>query len=239
MTVRIGILETDQLYADLVEDYQSYGWMFRRFFEALGGRFCYRHYQLLDDEWPERLDECDAWLITGSKAGVYDSEPWIAQLEHWVRNAYEQRQRLLGVCFGHQLLAHSLGGHAGRSHRGWGIGVHTTRIEHRPLWLSDEQQHIRLLYSHQDQVERLPREARRLASSDFCPNAAFFIGDQVLGLQGHPEFTRDYLTRLLPRRIDSIGAEKLERSFNGLEQPTDEERVGRWMIRFLQQPTDS
>ena len=230
---RLGILEADELYSDLIDDYRSYGWMFRQYFDALSARLDYRHYHICQGEWPQSLDECDAWLITGSKSGVYDQEPWILQLQDWIRMAFEQRQRLLGVCFGHQILAHSLGGFAGPSPKGWGIGVHTTAIEHRPLWLNDEQQHIRLLYSHRDQVERLPRGARRLAGSDFCPNAAFFIGDQVLGLQGHPEFSRDYLQRLLPRRADSIGTEKLQRSFEGLHQATDEERIGHWLLSFI------
>ncbi|ASP40529.1 hypothetical protein CHH28_18465 [Bacterioplanes sanyensis] len=233
--LRLGLLETDELYDDLIDDYRSYGWMFRRFFEALGAKWQYRHYHIQQGQWPQQWDECDAWLITGSKSGVYDDAPWIPQLQQWIQQAYQQQQRLLGICFGHQILAHSLGGFAGQSQKGWGIGVHTTHIEHRPLWLNDDQAHIRLLYSHQDQVERLPREARRLAGSDFCPNAAFYIGDQVLGFQGHPEFTREYLQRLLPRRVDSIGAQTLQRSFNGLDQATDEERVGRWLISFIEQ----
>jgi GMP synthase-like glutamine amidotransferase len=81
----------------------------------------------------------------------------------------------------------------------------------------------------------LPPQARRLASSEFCENAAFFIGQQVMAFQGHPEFTAEYARRLLPRREQCIGSETFQRGMSTLEQPNDSERVGRWLIEFIQQ----
>jgi GMP synthase-like glutamine amidotransferase len=230
----LGLLETDELYDDLRSDYGSYGQMFRSFFSQLGAPLNYRFYNVRAGELPTTFDECDAWLITGSKAGVYDELPWIAPLQQWVRDAYAHGSRLIGVCFGHQLLAHTLGGYAARSPKGWGIGVHTTRVEHYPVWLNEDHSHIRLIYSHRDQVETLPPQARRLASSEFCENAAFFIGQQVMAFQGHPEFTAEYARRLLPRREQCIGTETYQRGMSTLEQPNDSERVGRWLIEFIQ-----
>ena len=229
----LGLLETDTLYTDLVADYRSYGTMFRRFFDSLGIHFEYRFYQVQQGELPASADECDAWLITGSKAGVYDDLPWIAPLQEWIRNAHAQDKKLLGICFGHQLLAHTLGGHAARSPKGWGVGVHTTGIVHRPLWLNDDLSHLRLIYSHRDQVERLPAGARLLASSEFCAHAAFYIDQRVLAFQGHPEFTPEYTRRLLPRRKSCIGEELFAQGMNTLNQPTDAERVGHWMADFI------
>ena len=164
----LGFLETDTLYPDLQEDYVSYGNMFRDFFDALGASLNYRFYQVQEGELPTAAGECDAYLITGSKAGVYEEFSWIAPLTRWLQQAYEQQEKLIGVCFGHQLLAHALGGHAARSPKGWGIGVHTTRVLQRPMWLNDDLSHMRLIYSHRDQVEQLPPAARCLLSSEFC-----------------------------------------------------------------------
>lgn len=229
----LGLLETDTLYPDLLPDYQSYGTMFRRFFTSLGGGFQYRFYQIQQGQLPASADECDAWLITGSKSGVYDEHGWIAGLYDWVQQAHAGGARLIGVCFGHQLLAHALGGHAARSPKGWGIGVHTTRVVQRPMWLNDNLSHLRLIYSHRDQVEQLPPGARLLASSEFCENAAFYIGQQVLSFQGHPEFTAEFTRRLLPRRRECIGADVFEQGMTTLDQTTDADTVGRWIMEFI------
>lgn len=232
----LGLLETDTLYDDLLQDFSSYGTMFTRYFDSLGVHLNYRFYQVQQGELPQDLHECDAYLITGSKAGVYDDLPWIPPLQNWVKDAYAARRKLIGICFGHQLLAHTLGGHAARSPKGWGIGVHTTRVEHYPVWLNENLSHLRLIYSHRDQVEQLPPQARRLAGSDFCENAAFYIGQQVMAFQGHPEFTAEYTRRLLPRRESCIGSEVFQRGMSTLDHPTDAPRVGRWLGEFIALP---
>lgn len=231
--IKLGILETDELYQDLLKDYQSYGRMFQHFFDSLGANIHYRFYDIRNGELPQHKD-CDAYLITGSKAGVYDELPWIAPLSQWIQQAHQSHEKISGICFGHQIIAHSLGGFAGKSDKGWGIGVHTTQINQHPGWLNDGLSHIRLIYSHQDQVERLPSNATRLASSDFCENAAFFIDQRILAFQGHPEFTPEYLSRLLPRRKINIGEPTYQQGMNTLDQPTDAERIGRWMLEFFQ-----
>jgi len=231
--ITLGLLETDTLYDDLQEDYQSYGHMFARFFSALQADMQFRYYAVQQGELPEDLSTCDAWLITGSKAGVYDALPWIASLQAWIKQAYVHNQKLLGVCFGHQLLAHTLGGKAIKHPDGWGIGVHTSDVIYHPDWLTDSYRHINLLYSHQDQVVELPPQAQCLLSSEFCRYAGFIIPERVFTVQGHPEFTPEYLKRLLHRRQTCIGAETFREGMASLDLVTDSDVVGRWMIEFM------
>jgi GMP synthase-like glutamine amidotransferase len=233
--ITLGLLETDTLYKDLIEDYQSYGHMFARFFSALQADMQFRYYTVQQGELPDDLSACDAWLITGSKAGVYDTLPWIEPLQAWIRQAYAHKQKLLGVCFGHQLLAHTLGGKAIKHPDGWGIGVHTSDVIYHPEWLSDSYRQINLLYSHQDQVVELPPQAQCLLSSDFCRYAGFIIPGRVFTVQGHPEFTPEYLKRLLHRRQTCIGAETFREGMASLELATDSDVIGRWMIEFMRQ----
>jgi GMP synthase-like glutamine amidotransferase len=225
---RLGLLETDTLYECLIDDYGSYGQMFAAFFDALGGQLSYRHYQVQDGELPQHPDECDAYLITGSKAGVYDPLPWISPLQNWIVDFHRQRARIIGICFGHQIIAHSLGGVAAKSDKGWGLGVLSCEQS-----LSGDTSTLRLIHSHQDQVITLPPEATRLAGCDFCPNAALAIDNSVLTFQGHPEFTPAYLRRLLVQRKGRIDSVIAERAIASLATATDHERVGRYLLDFI------
>lgn len=225
---RLGLLETDTLYESLIDDYGSYGKMFASFFDALGGQLSYRHYQVQAGELPQHPDECDAYLITGSKAGVYDPLPWIAALQSWIVDFHRQRARIIGICFGHQIIAHSLGGTAAKSDKGWGLGVLSCEQS-----LTGDASILRLIHSHQDQVIALPPEATRLAGCDFCPNAALAIDNNVLTFQGHPEFTPAYLRRLLVQRKGRIDSEVMARALASLTKATDHERVGRYLLDFI------
>lgn len=230
----LGLLEADELYPDLVADYRSYGHMFETFLGRLrsGEELEFRYYQIRQGEFPQQGD-CDAYLITGSKDGVYEDHEWIQPLGDWIRRAYQNGEKMIGICFGHQMLAHSLGGHAGRCDKGWGIGVRTSQIEYLPDWFSLPANQFRLLYSHRDQVNTLPPKAERLGSCPFCPNAAYSIGQQVLSFQGHPEFTAEYIQRLLPRRENCIGSDVFERGMSTLSIPTDENLIGQWMLDLI------
>jgi GMP synthase-like glutamine amidotransferase len=229
----LGLLESDVLYPDLIDDYASYGSMVRKNLAALDKHLEFRHYRIQEGEFPSNLNECDAYLITGSKTGVYDNEPWLEPLAQWIKHAYTHKAKLLGICFGHQMLAHCLGGHASQSHKGWGVGNHMTNIKHLPIWLNDDSNAYQLIYSHKDQVESLPPKGKVLASSDFCEYAAWYIGDQVLSFQGHPEFTPEYFCRLLERRRDDVGSDLLDQALASIDQPNDSDKILRWMIEFI------
>lgn len=242
--MRIGLLETDVLYDDLIKEYGSYGLMFEKYFSQLSNseletapladsalEFVY--YQVQQGELPLFLDECDAYIITGSKAGAYESHDWIAPLSNWIREADQAKANVLGICFGHQLIAQALGGKVEMSDKGWGIGVRSLLTVPVSPFSQPLPKYLDLIYSHKDQVVALPTGATNFLSDDFCPHAGFTIGQHIVTFQGHPEFSAIYSERLLSRRAKAIGEPIYSKGIASLRQGTDANFIGRLILDFL------
>ena len=165
---------------------------------------------------------------------MYDADPWIAPLMEFIRNAYQSGQKLIGICFGHQAIAHALGGHAEKSKKGWGFGLKTIEIAQNKPWMASQPDQCSLYFVHQEQVQRLPPGAELLGGNDFCPIGFYAIGDQVLSIQGHPEFTLGIMEDILVDFKKDIPAEKYEEFGRSLGGGVPDNRVvAEWMVRFL------
>lgn len=154
--MRLGILDCDRLDPDLVGDFGPvYSEMFIKGFRALAPELEFRVWSALDGDLPLDLTECDAWLITGSRHDAYSDIPWILALRDWIRRAHDANVKLAGVCFGHQVIAQALGGEVMKSTKGWGLGVSVHAMQTTKPWMAPGLDTIRILASHQDQVEQL------------------------------------------------------------------------------------
>lgn len=233
MSLRICILETDILRPELVEQYHGYGKMFEQLFARQPLLAQFFTYNVVKGEYPTEADRFDAYLVTGSKADSFGGEPWILSLKKFLMRCYNRGDKLLGICFGHQLLALMLGGRTERAIQGWGVGVHDYKVDIQTEWMTPYSNNLALLVSHQDQVTLLPKGAATVASSAFCPNAAYHIGDQVLCFQGHPEFSHDYSRALLDLRMDALGEEVHSAAVQSLKRDQQGSLVGEWMMRFV------
>jgi GMP synthase-like glutamine amidotransferase len=192
-----------------------------------------RDYDVQKGEYPATLDECDAYLITGSRESVYDDQPWIHRLAEFVRELDAARRKLVGICFGHQLIAHVLGGETRPAERGWAVGLHETRVLEPQEWMLPYRERFGLLSSHKDQVVRLPERARRFASTPFCPNSGFTIGDHILTFQGHPEFSKGYSRALMDLRRNILGEQLYTDGVESLTHPAHQPLIGHWIINFM------
>jgi len=146
---------------------------------------------------PPSIHACDGWLITGSRHGVYDKLPWMAPLEKFIRELASAQVPLIGVCFGHQIIAEALGGEVVKSDRGWGVGLHQYSIEQAHAWMETEPQQVGIYAYHQDQVIECPASAQVFLSSEFCPFAGLSYGDSIISVQAHPEFEAAFENFLL------------------------------------------
>jgi GMP synthase-like glutamine amidotransferase len=169
-------------------------------------------------------------LLTGSAAGVYDDLPWIAPLKGFLRAA-RGRSRLVGICFGHQIMAEAFGGRVVKSPKGWGIGLHRYEVAAQAAWMEDAAP-VHVAASHQDQVVMAPPGARICLASDFTPLAGLDYGDAI-SFQCHPEFTPEFSISLLEARREVHGAagKAAVESLRGLD---DSPRMRRWIARFLE-----
>lgn len=209
---------------------------FHTFFAQVPHNLTFVEYRITEGDFPPAVTACDAYLVTGSPQGVYDPIPWIADLADFLRQSYAAGQKLVGICFGHQMLAHTLGGHAEKAAVGWGMGLRRFAIDATPAWMTTAPTHGQLYFCHQDQVVRLPVGAQRLAGDDFCPNAMFVIGDQVLGIQGHPEFSTAFMATLIDALGEQAGATVATQATASLRAgEADGALVAQWVVNFLQQ----
>lgn len=231
--MKIGILETGRPPAEL-DRHGSYASMFEH---LLGPDFACTTYPVIDGGFPERVDEMDGWLVTGSRFGAYDPEPWIRRLEGFLRDALAARVPVVGICFGHQVLASALGARVEKAEAGWGIGPHTYEIVERPDWMADAGDDFTLNTMHQDQVLSVPQGARLIATSEFCPIAGLAFADHAISFQAHPEFNNAYERDLiLMRRGSRIPEERADPALAALRddgEAADAGRVAEWIRRFF------
>ncbi len=231
MSLHIGILQTDSVLEHLQPVHGDYPSMFMDLFLEQDPQIKFTNY-VVQEVMPEAV-ECDAYIVTGSRLSVYDDEPWIFELAEFIACALNQQKKLIGICFGHQLMAHFFGGLVAPAPAGWAVGIHTSQVETRS-WMEGGGQDLNLLSSHKDQVQQLPEYAQLFASNDFCPLAGFTMHNQVITIQGHPEFNKNYAQALMTHREEVLGQRAYTQGIDSLSKETHSETFVRWALSFAQ-----
>jgi GMP synthase-like glutamine amidotransferase len=230
--MRIGILVCDRLPQEFTSISGEFDAMFRKLLAGYDD-LEFVSYWAVDGELPERVDECDAYLITGSQSSAYDDKPWIHALKDFIVRLHEARRKTVGICFGHQIIAASLGGHVEKADIGWGLGVKSAQVVQEQAWMIPALPAYDLILVHQDQVVDLPTGAQRVATNDYCPNSAYIIDDFIFAMQAHPEIERDFAQALMEKRRDSLHSQDFDADLASLNHDLDATTIAQWISNFL------
>jgi GMP synthase-like glutamine amidotransferase len=229
--MRIAVLEAGRPPEKMEPRFGRYPAMFEELLGAGGGR-SFSSYDITEGHWPAD-GEFEAVLVSGSPAGAYDPLPWIAPLKAFL-NAHRALP-MVGICFGHQIMAEAFGGHVEKFKGGWAIGLHRYHVVEPQPWMADAHD-FAIPASHQDQVVVQPPSSHVVAKSDFTPFAALaYQGFPAISFQGHPEFDASFAAALIEaRRGVRFDEDFADAGVRSLGEPNDRRRVGEWIGRFLE-----
>ena len=232
--MKLTIIQTGEVPAPLRPDFGAYPPMFMRMFEEAGFGFEYDTVAVFAGADLPDPATLEGILITGSAAGVYEDHAWLPPLRQFIRGAYAAVTPMLGICFGHQVMADALGGDVRKSDKGWGLGRHTYAVKNRPDFLATDLPKLSIACSHQDQVITPPAAAEVFLGSDFTPNAGLaYRNGKALSLQPHPEFLDDYTLALAQLRRGKAPDDVVDTAVSSLETPSHSQDVAGWLGTFL------
>ena len=230
----VGILQCGEVPESLSHAFIDYNEMIAKSLIAADPKLTCRTWRVFEGEIPEP-DECDAWITTGSRHSVNDENDWTEKFCDFVEVAAEKEHPFVGICYGMQMMARALGGRVEFSQKGWGVGVATSSVYEQPAWMSQAVDELNLVVSHQEQVITLPENATLVAGSDFCPHSIFSVGQSMLGIQGHPEFTTEYSRALMEARREIIPADRVSEGMDSLAKPVHGGLTFEWIVKFIRQ----
>lgn len=234
--MKLAILLADYVDHDIQPVVGDLSDIFCRFFSQLSDVISFDIFDLAKFDFPSENYRCDCFIITGSREAAYSDKPWINQLKGFVRKNYLLKQKMIGFCFGHQLIAEAMGGKV--VPKKWNLGVKSILIKRDLTWMQPFKEELRLLFNHRDQVVIPPQKAEIIAGDSLCPVQLFIMNNILLGIQAHPEYSIDYQEMLMKKLVEKVdentiiqAKENNKKGVNG-----DNLLMLEWLANFIKMP---
>jgi len=191
-------------------------------------------FDLTAGQFPTDLDDYQGWITSGSRLSVNDDIAWIQQMADLVRTLDRERRKLVGICFGAQMIGHALGGTVGRASQGWQVGIKEVTLESVEPWMVPRIDNFRILHSNADQILIAPDRLRILGSSAEVPISVIAVEEHFVGFQGHPEFVPAYSAVLMEARRGTLIPDAIvEAGLASLALPPHTDLLSDWIASFL------
>jgi len=231
--MKIAILQCDNVMEKFQDDFGNYPQMITDLLNSVENNLEIGIFDVQKGEYPQNISDWELFITTGSKASVNDNEDWIIDLIEFTKLLSVTKKKLVGICFGHQIIALARGGSVAESDKGWGIGIASNNILIQTDWMDNEQHELNLIVSHKEQINQLPQGTMIIAESEFCPYFMVQWDDQFLSVQGHPEWNKLYSKTLINDRRSIIGVKRIDQGLASLEKKIDNQQFARWIINFV------
>ena len=235
--MKITVFQTGLVPEVLRDQFDGYGLMIADLIDKDRKQFQFEVISVLEGDPVPAIGDVEAIAISGSALGVYDDTDWMDDLRDLIRDAYARKIPMLGICFGHQLIADALGGDVRKSEKGWGLGRQQYEVKHRPEFLDNFPDQLRFSVVHQDQVIHPPASASVVAGNEFAPNAVLaYENGAAFSIQAHPEFDDHYTRELLElRKGEVFPLDQANEALKTLDGNNHNQQAGEVFRRFFAQ----
>lgn len=224
MATKIGILQCGDHPDEVAKKHHSHSALFEKMFD--GHHLLFETFRVNYNEFPAKIEDCDGYIVTGSRHGVYEDHDWIAPLEQLVRDCFAASIPVIGICFGHQLMAQALGGKVVKFSEGWSVG----QVDYQ----SNDGKTVSLNAFHQDQVIKAPENSEAFLSSDFCKYAGLSYGKNGMSMQPHPEMDAEFIKDLLDAKGQNLFSEpQLSQAYSSLTDDIDVDVATKMLLSVL------
>lgn len=230
--ISIGLLLCGDLHLALQPVFGNYAQCLVNKFQLQGVQVEIKVWRVWQNELPDSVMEADAYVVSGSSASVFDNESWIDRLGDFICRAHNKNRRLLGICFGHQMIHHALGGKVERASAGWGLGIYPIKL-YRKITSLPQCDSIALFAMHRDQVIVPAEGFDHLGGNEFCPYYLLSQTDRVLTIQGHPEFTCHFFNAFLTVAGTKFDAHTVVQARLSMQENDDSDAICRLVNDFL------
>jgi GMP synthase-like glutamine amidotransferase len=235
--MKIGILKCGTPTKDTLKKQGDLDKIFKKLLLLENSNVIVKGFDCIKEQLPKQndFDNIDGFIITGSKYSSYDKQQWIRKLKTKIREMDRKKIKLVGICFGHQLIAEALGGKVILNSFGWEVSVSNIKMNRigKKLFNSDS---LNIQSMHKDIVSDIKNTGLRIFSKNDCGIQGMIKDDHIFTLQGHPEYLPSTVKTLLLLRKDIIPLKICQKGLKKLTNSTDSKLISKFIGKFFMNP---